>query len=74
MATDPVIMNAGLMNALDRYVQAQVDDVSCYIAKFLNTFVTDSSLLEPYEVDNFILRNGRVLCAWYGFFQPSFPS
>lgn len=63
-ASDPVIIDLDLMDALDRYVQANIEDVSCFIAKFLNTFVTDSSLLEPYEVDNFILRNGRVLCAW----------
>ena len=53
------------MNALERYVEANVEDITCFVAKFLNTFVTDVSLLEPYEVDNFILRNGRVLCAWY---------
>jgi hypothetical protein len=68
MASDPIIIDLGLMNALERYVEANVEDVTCFIAKFLNKFVTDSSLLEPYEVDNFILRNGRVLCAWYSQF------
>ena len=63
-SSDPIIIDLGLMDALDRYVQANIEDVSCLIAKFLNTFVTDSSLLEPYEVDNFILRNGRALSAW----------
>ena len=65
MASDPIIIDLDLMNALERYVAANVDDVTCFVAKFLNMFVTDASLLEPYEVDNFILRNGRVLCAWY---------
>lgn len=64
-ASDPIIIDLGLMGALDQYVQADNEDISCFIAKFLNTFVTDSSLLEPYEVDNFILRNGRVLSAWW---------
>lgn len=64
MAADPVIIDASLMNALESYVQANVEDISCFVAKFLNTFVMDAALLEPYEVDNFILRNGRVLCAW----------
>jgi hypothetical protein len=67
MASDPIIMDVGLMNALERYVEANVEEITCFIAKFLNKFVTDASLLEPYEVDNFILRNGRFLCAWYVF-------
>jgi hypothetical protein len=64
MASDPIIIDLALMNALECYVEANVEDVTCFIAKFLNGFVTDASLLESYEVDNFILRNGRVLCAW----------
>jgi hypothetical protein len=65
MASDPIIIDLGLMTALERYVAANVEDVTCFVAKFLTKFVTDASLLEHYEVDNFILRNGRVLCAWY---------
>lgn len=65
MASDPIIIDSVLIHTLQHYIEANVEEVSCFIAKFLNTFVTDSSLLEPYEVDNFILRNGRVLCAWY---------
>jgi hypothetical protein len=65
MASDPIIIDSVLINTLERYIEANVNEVSCFVAKFLNTFVIDSSLLEPYEVDNFILRNGRVLCAWY---------
>lgn len=65
MASDPIIIDSVLINTLEHYIGANVEQASCFIAKFLNTFVTDSSLLEPYEVDNFILRNGRVLCARY---------
>jgi hypothetical protein len=65
MVSDPIIIDLGLMNALERYVAVNVEVVTCFVAKFLNKFVTDASLLEHYEVDNFILRNGRVLCAWY---------
>lgn len=53
------------MNILERYSNAGIDEVSCLIAQFLNSFITESSFLEPYEVDNFILRNGKVLCTWY---------
>jgi len=65
MAVDPIIIDPGLMNALERYVEANVEDITCFIAKFLSKFATDAPLLEPYEVDNFILRNGRILCRWY---------
>jgi hypothetical protein len=63
--SDPIIIDAKLMIALESYVGVNVDEVSCLIAKFLNLFVTDSHFLEPYEVDNFILRNGRAVSAWY---------
>ena len=55
------------MSVLERYIDANVDDVTCLIAKFLNMFVNDSPYLESHEVDNFILRNERTLCAWYAF-------
>ncbi|KAJ6596919.1 hypothetical protein DFH09DRAFT_972654 [Mycena vulgaris] len=64
--TDPIVVNADLMNVLEHYVTARVDDVSCLTAKFLNTFLNDSPFLESYEVDNFVFRNSRMLaqCAW----------
>ncbi|KAJ7709877.1 hypothetical protein B0H17DRAFT_1029591 [Mycena rosella] len=64
--TDPIVIHPDLMNVLEHYITARVDDVSCLTAKFLNTFLNDSPFLESYEVDNFILRNGRMLseCAW----------
>ena len=64
MASDPITIDLGLINALERYVDAKIEDATCIVAKFLNAFVADATLLEPYEIDNFILRNGRVLCAW----------
>ena len=62
---DPVIIDPRMMDALDRYMALNVDDVSCLIAKFLSLYLMDSPYLEPYEVDNFILRNGRFLAFWY---------
>lgn len=53
------------MRALELYVEADVDEVSCIVAKFLNMFLTESPLVESYEGDNFILRNGKMLAAWY---------
>ncbi|KAJ7774854.1 hypothetical protein B0H16DRAFT_1508657 [Mycena metata] len=63
---DPIVVHPDLMRVLEEYVTARVDDVSCLTAKFLNTFLNDSPFLESYEVDNFVLRNGRMLtfCAW----------
>lgn len=53
------------MLALESYATADVDSVLSLTAKFLNTYCNDLPLLEGYETDNFILRNGRALCAWY---------
>lgn len=62
---DPIIVDSALTSALKAYVREGVDDVSCLVAKFFNAFVNDSPLVESYEVDNFILRNGAALCSWY---------
>jgi len=69
MLSDPIIIDAQLMSVLERYIGANVEDVTCLIAKFLNMFVNDSPFLESHEVDNFILRNGRALCAWYACYS-----
>ncbi|KAG6814363.1 hypothetical protein H0H92_010949 [Tricholoma furcatifolium] len=54
------------MAALDRYIGSDSDDICCLIGKFLYLFLTGSPYVESYEVDNFVLRNGRTLaaCAW----------
>ncbi|KAJ7285806.1 hypothetical protein C8J57DRAFT_1431486 [Mycena rebaudengoi] len=64
--TDPIVIHPKLMNVLEQYITTPVEDVSCLIAKFLNSFLNDSPYLESHEVDNFVLRNGRMLahCAW----------
>ncbi|KAI0797914.1 hypothetical protein C8Q75DRAFT_845203 [Abortiporus biennis] len=63
---DPIVIDSSLVKSLKTYVELKIDEISCLIAKFLNAFVNDASLVESYEVDNFILRNGDVLCtcAW----------
>ncbi|KAF8636667.1 hypothetical protein AX17_003473 [Amanita inopinata Kibby_2008] len=74
LPTDPITIDAGMMNALEQYLLLDTDEISCVIAKFFNAFVMDSPFLEAYEVDNFILRNGTVLAksAWqfYGLQRP----
>lgn len=65
MLTDPIIVDSRLMAVLKSYVEMGVDEVSCLAAAFLNLLVNESPLLESYEVDNFILRNGPTLCQWY---------
>ncbi|KAG5220464.1 Protein kinase delta type [Salix suchowensis] len=52
------------MEVLDAYIATDIDELSSYIIKFLHAFLTESPLLESYEVDNFVLRNGQVLCRW----------
>jgi len=61
---DPVIIDPRMMDALERYMALNIDDVSCLIAKFLSLYLMNSPYLEPYEVDNFILRNGKFLAVW----------
>lgn len=62
--SDPIIVDARIMTAIKLYVEQQIDQLSCLVAKFLNAFVNEASLVESYEVDNFILRNCATLCAW----------
>ena len=62
---DPVTIDPQLMSAVERYISSHDNDVSSLVAMFLHTFMTNSPYLEPYEVDNFILRNGRILAVWY---------
>ncbi|KAK0197058.1 hypothetical protein F5146DRAFT_1099379 [Armillaria mellea] len=74
IVSDPIIVPSNFMAAINRYMSADVDDVSCLIAKFFHMFLMRSPYLEPHEVDNFILKNGSMLCncVWqlYGIRRP----
>ncbi|KAG7092480.1 hypothetical protein E1B28_008832 [Marasmius oreades] len=59
---DPIVIDPSLMVILEAYMSANNDTISCIIGRFLNCFLMDSPYLEAHEVDNFILRNGRMLC------------
>jgi hypothetical protein len=63
-APDPIHVDTGFILALGDYVNTRQEEISIIIAKFLYLFVKDCSLLESYEVDNFVLRNAGVLNLW----------
>ncbi|KIL00116.1 hypothetical protein PAXRUDRAFT_821994 [Paxillus rubicundulus Ve08.2h10] len=60
---DPIIVDPSLMRILDKYVASGSEQVTCIVAKFLHSLMLHASLLESYEIDNFVLRNGSPLCA-----------
>ncbi|KIP09568.1 hypothetical protein PHLGIDRAFT_67270 [Phlebiopsis gigantea 11061_1 CR5-6] len=64
--SDPVIVDANLMNAVKVYVEQHHDGLSIMLAKFFNAFVSQSVFVESYEVDNFVLRNSATMsaCIW----------
>ncbi|KAF9227889.1 hypothetical protein BS17DRAFT_410421 [Gyrodon lividus] len=62
-AADPVIVDPSLMRVLDKYVTSGNEEIVCIVAKFLHSLMLHTSLLESYEIDNFVLRNGSTLCA-----------
>lgn len=63
-ASDPIVLDKELLNALERYLNANVDDMTCLVAKFFYLFLTECSLVEPHEADNFALRSAKMLSAW----------
>ncbi|OJA10550.1 hypothetical protein AZE42_03139 [Rhizopogon vesiculosus] len=66
-ATDPVIIDGGLMFVLSTLVATGMEQIVRLVAKFLHSFVMHASLVEAHEVDNFVLRNGDTLypCIWH---------
>ncbi|KAL0071388.1 hypothetical protein AAF712_001245 [Marasmius tenuissimus] len=59
---DPIVVDSSLMRVLKDYLSVNNDNITCIIAKFLNCFLMSTPYLETHEVDNFILRNGQMLC------------
>ncbi|KAH9050659.1 hypothetical protein EDB84DRAFT_1666282 [Lactarius hengduanensis] len=66
MVADPIHVNTSFVRALGDYVNVGFGEINVVIAKFFYLFVNECSLMEAYEVDNFILRNAGVLtsCIW----------
>lgn len=62
--SDPVFIEPEILKALLLYLQSNVDDVVVLVAKFLNMFIMDSPFLEGFEIDNFVLRNGKLVSLW----------
>ena len=61
---DPIHVDTSFIFALGHYVKARQVEINIIIAKFFYLFAKECSLLETYEVDNFILRNAGVLSSW----------
>jgi hypothetical protein len=57
-------VDTGFILALGDYVNTRQEEIRIIVAKFLYLFVKECSLLESYEVDNFVLRNAGVLTFW----------
>ncbi|KAH9079531.1 hypothetical protein EDB83DRAFT_2343143 [Lactarius deliciosus] len=66
MVADPIHVNTSFVRALGDYVDIGFGEINVVIAKFFYLFVNECSLMEAYEVDNFILRHAGVLtsCIW----------
>jgi hypothetical protein len=57
-------VDTSFIAALGDYVNARQEEINVIVARFFYLFVKECSLLETHEVDNFILRNARVLSSW----------
>lgn len=57
-------MDSQLITILSRYVVEGPEPVCAIVAKFFNILLSESALLEPHEIDQFILTNGDVLAQW----------
>lgn len=64
MIPDPIHVDTSFTLALGDYVNTRQEETSVIVAKFFYLFVKECTLLETHEVDNFILRNARVLSSW----------
>jgi hypothetical protein len=64
IVADPIHVNTGFVRALGDYVDVGIGEINVVIAKFFYLFANECSLMEAYEVDNFILRNAAVLTSW----------
>ena len=62
--SDPVIVDAKIKEPVKVYVEQHHDELSSTLAKFFNAFVSQSTFVESYEVDNFVLRNSVTMSAW----------
>lgn len=62
---DPIVVDPGILQGITQYLRLdEWQFVISWIAKFFHLFFTASSLVESYEVDNFILKSGPLLAEW----------
>lgn len=62
---DPIYVEPAILSALELYMESSLEEISCLTAKFLHLFIVESPFLEPFEFDNFILQNGKLIAQWY---------
>jgi hypothetical protein len=64
VTTEPLVIDAAIMKAIELHLKTRSDDLIRIIAQFMHTLFTSSSLIETHEMDNFILTNERLLLIW----------
>ncbi|KAF9533011.1 hypothetical protein CPB83DRAFT_806739 [Crepidotus variabilis] len=66
---DPIFIDPLMLSALQLYVETDSQEVLCFVAKFFHSFIMESPYLEGFEVDNFVLQNGKLIanCVWAAY-------
>lgn len=65
MELEPIFIDPAIMKSIALHLKIKIEDVTTMVATFLHAFFTSSSLIESHEMDNFILKNERLLSKWY---------
>lgn len=67
---DPIYIEPAILSALLQYMETHHDEISYLTAKFIHLFIVESRFLEAFEFDNFIVRNVKLIAAWYDLCHP----
>lgn len=70
VSSEPISIDPAIMKSIELHLKTRSDDVTGIIAQFMHTFFTSSSFIETHEMDNFILKNERLLSIWQVTFSP----
>ena len=64
---DPIYIEPAILSCLQRYMESELDEITHLTATFFHLFIFESRFLEAFEVDNFIVRNVKLIASWYAF-------